>query len=62
MVLAGPPLVFLGTGRRPTSLPRADDEHQDWLAPARTSGAFYGSLPVFGLTFVASIAAAGELR
>jgi hypothetical protein len=54
--------VFLGTGRRPTSLPRADDEHQDWLAPARTSGAFYGSLPVFGLTFVASIAAAGELR
>ncbi len=60
-VLASRPLVFLGTVSLGFYLFHLAlmTNIQEWLAPAGTSGDFYGSLPtVFGLTFVASIAAA----
>ena len=64
-VLASRPLVYLGTVSLGFYLFHLAlmTNIQEWLAPAGTSGAFYGSLPtVFSLTFVASIAAGvGEL-
>jgi peptidoglycan/LPS O-acetylase OafA/YrhL len=60
-VLASRPLVYLGTVSLGFYLFHLAllFNVQDWLAPAGTSGDFYGSLPtVFTLTFLASIAAA----
>ena len=60
-VLATRPLVYLGTISLGFYLFHLAlmTNIQEWLAPEGTSGDFYGSLPtVFGLTFVASIAAA----
>ncbi len=60
-VLASRPLVYLGTISLGFYLFHLAlmTNIQEWLAPAGTSGDFYGSLPtVFLLTFLASIAAA----